>query len=623
MKRLVCFILCLIVLLTAVGSLPASALTDLVNCSHDDLPLYNAVANVQMIGGDQAIDTISGDNAPGIVMVNAGDVADMTALLSACVEHHVIPVVNITDIAQIDTVIEARKQAACTDMTIVSDNTVVLYNIRRKHYTIRTGLICDLDSDTLTSEQAGALRSAVRGAPATFCVLKSEDASRQAVAELQELAVAVWVQVDTPAADTAFAADALRAVTSGANGIITDNAAAFAAILNEYLKENTMTRTPVLIGHRGNPTQAPENSLSGFITAYENGADIVEIDVDITADGEIIIMHDSTLNRTTDYTGTATVGQMTLEEVKACRLLGLDGKVTDEQVPTLRELLEEFQDKDCRIFVEFKGSNAYNVQKTAAIIKEYGMEHRVDVISFNTNLLTNTQSAMTGMSTGYLTSTSGVVNNYASAVITLDAPLTSAQTVKSTLNINKSIFNNYFMQVVTDRGMTAWPWTFSAQSNNIAFLTCPDGLTTDDVQWAKDMVKYVDATVAAPVIKAGTSTDIAVSAVTYGGNSTSLAADDMIVKVIDGDENITLDGTHVTAVKNGTATVLYGYETTTADGSPYVLYAQPITITVGEPTVKETTDNHTDLIVIIAVIAAGVLVIVAAAVLIKPQKKVE
>jgi len=431
MKRMVALLLATMLLMTA--ALPASAaVTDLVAIEHEELPLLNALANVQAVSGADALSVVQGDDKPGIIYVEAADVPDMTALLTACAEQKVIPVVNITAAAQVDMVMKARNTAQCLDMTVTSPKASILGNVRRKKINVRTGLVCELTSDRLTSEEAHAIRTQVRGAPATFCVVKCDNASRQVVAELQELAVAVWVQVEE-FSDAAV----LRAVTSGANGIITDNAADAAAVINEHFEDNTMTRTPVLIGHRGNPSQAPENSLSGFVTAYENGADVFEIDVEITKDGEIIIMHDDSITRTTNYEGDALVGDMTLEEIKSYRLLGLDGKVTDETVPTLKEVLEEFKDKDCRIFVEFKGGKLQNVTATAAILKEYGMEHRVDVISFNTNLIKQTQTAMEGMSTGYLHSASGIANSYAMAVVSLNVSLLNAQTCKSSINPNK------------------------------------------------------------------------------------------------------------------------------------------------------------------------------------------
>lgn len=94
------------------------------------------------------------------------------------------------------------------------------------------------------------------------------------------------------------------------------------------------------VGHRGAGVSSPgnpfpENSISSFRNAIAQGADGIELDVEITADGEIVVMHDDTLDRTTTCTGCVSV--LTLEEVRRCRLLDGDGRVTDEIPPTLEE----------------------------------------------------------------------------------------------------------------------------------------------------------------------------------------------------------------------------------------------------------------------------------------------
>ncbi len=94
------------------------------------------------------------------------------------------------------------------------------------------------------------------------------------------------------------------------------------------------------IGHRGTGnTRAghpfPENSLSSFAAAMADGADGIELDVELTSDGRLVVMHDDTLDRTTDCSGC--VSEFTLEEVIACRHLDGDGNPTEELVPTLAE----------------------------------------------------------------------------------------------------------------------------------------------------------------------------------------------------------------------------------------------------------------------------------------------
>lgn len=98
----------------------------------------------------------------------------------------------------------------------------------------------------------------------------------------------------------------------------------------------------MVVAHRGDWRDAPENSLGAINQAVAGGADVVEIDVKRTGDGELVLMHDQTVNRTTN--GTGRVDELTFAQVKALRLRsgpgGAAAAVTDATVPTLREAMQ-------------------------------------------------------------------------------------------------------------------------------------------------------------------------------------------------------------------------------------------------------------------------------------------
>jgi len=91
------------------------------------------------------------------------------------------------------------------------------------------------------------------------------------------------------------------------------------------------SRTVAVIAHRGEHLHHPENTIAAFQAAYDAGADFFELDVRTTADGKLVLMHDSTVDRTTKGKGEVT--KMTFEEMRA---LG---------VPTFDEALEFARDK--------------------------------------------------------------------------------------------------------------------------------------------------------------------------------------------------------------------------------------------------------------------------------------
>lgn len=99
----------------------------------------------------------------------------------------------------------------------------------------------------------------------------------------------------------------------------------------------------LVAAHRGAHLDAPENSLAAIRDAVEIGADIVELDVRLTRDGVPVLMHDASVDRTTN--GAGAVATMTLAEIRALRLRGPDGALTEMQVPTLEEALAEGADR--------------------------------------------------------------------------------------------------------------------------------------------------------------------------------------------------------------------------------------------------------------------------------------
>ncbi len=95
---------------------------------------------------------------------------------------------------------------------------------------------------------------------------------------------------------------------------------------------------PLLIGHRGAKAVAPENTLASFRRAWEDGADVVEMDVRLTADGAVVVIHDETVDRTTD--GHGVVAEMTLAELRRLDAgRWFSPAYAGERIPTLDEII--------------------------------------------------------------------------------------------------------------------------------------------------------------------------------------------------------------------------------------------------------------------------------------------
>ena len=141
---------------------------------------------------------------------------------------------------------------------------------------------------------------------------------------------------------------------------------------------------PKVWGHRGASGVAPENTLPAFDLARRMGADGVELDVQLSADGRLVVIHDETLDRTT--TGSGPVAARTLDELRTLDAgRGLAG-YAGARIPTLDEVFELFAGTPVVVNVELKNSVvAYPglEEKVLALVAAAGMADRVLLSTFN------------------------------------------------------------------------------------------------------------------------------------------------------------------------------------------------------------------------------------------------
>jgi len=132
--------------------------------------------------------------------------------------------------------------------------------------------------------------------------------------------------------------------------------------------------TPIIIAHRGLDETYPENTLTAFKAALEKGM-AIEIDVRGTKDDELIVLHDDTVDRTTD--GEGRVAQMTLTEVKALDAGSWWGEeFTGERIPTLMEtfdVVKEFGTTETTLIIEMKTLDPGCISKICDGLAERGL----------------------------------------------------------------------------------------------------------------------------------------------------------------------------------------------------------------------------------------------------------
>jgi glycerophosphoryl diester phosphodiesterase len=137
--------------------------------------------------------------------------------------------------------------------------------------------------------------------------------------------------------------------------------------------------------HRGASGHAPENTRAAFRIAAEMGADGVELDVQLTKDGRLVVIHDETIDRVSD--GAGYVKDYTLAELKAFNFnkKGITPPLFAE-IPTLEETFEALAGARLVVNIELKTGLCFYggiEEKTAAVVRAHGMEDRVIYSSFN------------------------------------------------------------------------------------------------------------------------------------------------------------------------------------------------------------------------------------------------
>ncbi|WP_294531372.1 glycerophosphodiester phosphodiesterase [uncultured Fusobacterium sp.] len=139
-----------------------------------------------------------------------------------------------------------------------------------------------------------------------------------------------------------------------------------------------------IFAHRGYSGKYPENTMIAFKKALECGVDGIELDVQLTKDGEVVIIHDETIDRTT--TGKGFVVDYTYEELERFDASFKFKDLGFNKIPTLREYFQLVKDYDIVTNVELKtGINEYLgiEEKVWELIKEYNLEEKVIISSFN------------------------------------------------------------------------------------------------------------------------------------------------------------------------------------------------------------------------------------------------
>ena len=202
------------------------------------------------------------------------------------------------------------------------------------------------------------------------------------------------------------------------------------------------------IAHRGAKAYEPENTLQAFQKALDLNSDGIELDVHLSSDEHIIVIHDETIDRTTN--GKGLVNTFSLAELKSFLI---DEKY---QIPTLNEVFDLI-DKKCLINIELKGLGT--ASKVVTLIEEYiakknwSYNHFI-ISSFDWNLLQETSNLNSKIPIGVLTEEN------------LDTALAFAETIKAkAIHPDFQLLNKENVQEIQEKGFLVFPWTVNTEED--------------------------------------------------------------------------------------------------------------------------------------------------------------
>ena len=246
---------------------------------------------------------------------------------------------------------------------------------------------------------------------------------------------------------------------------------------NVNLNVGIISRTQVS-AHRGFSKKAPENTLPAFQAAMDCGADYIELDVQLTADDQLVVIHDDRLDRTTD--GSGLVKSYTYEQLRqysAGEWFGKDGAFADARIPLFSEVLE-LVGKDIMLNIEIKksGNPKATAEKVVEMVEEYGIVNSCYITSFSYPALKKVKQLNPKIKTAFIA-------NLATSTSYAQLPYIDAVSMNY-LFVNQSVVNT-----AHHHGKRVFVWTVDRQSEMQKMMALGvDNIITDCPDKALEVV---------------------------------------------------------------------------------------------------------------------------------------
>ncbi|WP_256865216.1 glycerophosphodiester phosphodiesterase family protein [Paenibacillus sp. 32352] len=499
-------------------------------------------------------------------------IGSLDTLLSA-IDGRMIPAFYVTDAATVDQLTAFLADQGWEDADIISDQAALIQRARTAYPSIR-GILDFSANDKLTKAELLDIRSQTAAAQARIAILPQKLASRDNVAYLQQRMITVWTKAGTTASESESTVQMHQMITSGVNGIVTAAPEAAWKALKVYSNNTTLIRKPYIVAHRGMPANSPENTIESNREGLKAGAEFIENDMYISKDGHIVILHDGSLERTTN--GTGNIENYTLAELKQLNAnKPYPAGYPDVKIPTLDEQIDLANEYGAMVMAEIKTATPAAVDAYVKLLKDKNAVGIVNTMSFDLNQLKRMSALMPEMPLGLL---GGGYANETNVKKSLRETLKALQGINASYNPGYGEIGPNFMEASKHRGLVISPWTFNKKSDFIKFMKMGAfGITTDYSLWASDWAASIRPEKDKYELAADGSVDVSAIVKSYKGTETNVKP---AVIVIEGQDTVEVNGSNVIARKAGTAHVLLRYTASLDESNVYDIYTQPITIQV-------------------------------------------
>lgn len=302
-----------------------------------------------------------------------GELADAIKALNG----RIIPAFRVNDptVAQHLTDFLARNRIG--DGFFLSSDAALLYELWAAADPVRP----ILDRTALREISVGELYMEAAACGAKTVLLDASVLTQENAVALQAHTLTVFAalaQTDIPAIHDA--------IFCGAEGIVTEDSAAVLDYMDTFT-DTTVSNPTLIIAHRGDHVNCPDNILRSFVAAAESGASIIECDLWMTADGHILLNHDA---KTTGWSEELDCRSATRAALEALTCTGAKGQSGD-RLTFLDEMMAYFatHHTDMVFYLEMKDQRHEAVARTLEIVKQYGMQDRTVLLSMNGSLDTH------------------------------------------------------------------------------------------------------------------------------------------------------------------------------------------------------------------------------------------